>query len=191
MGIRTFTVLFSLAFIAGCGTLPVPVSEKPMQPQPAAPIVSSVIPPIRAAIKQNIAVASSVKDLTRSNLPVQKPIIIKKLHVQRDELSQATVILSQRAVPAAAAADKAARQNARGMRRLQAALKQQQSRQVQMVLTCGAIAGGLSVLAGIAVLVFMHGYVEGPILIVVGIGIVGLVWFAAAHVALIGWVGAG
>ncbi len=60
-----------------------------------------------------------------------------------------------------------------------------------MVLTCGAIAGGLSVLAGIAVLVFMHGYVEGPILIVVGIGIVGLVWFAAAHVALIGWVAAG
>ncbi len=158
-----------------------PMSTPPAAPMPAAPIVASIVPPLAQAARLNKIATRQVTALTVANLSGAKPVILRGLRTQRSALKAATS-KATRAIPAAKASDLAVKRNAGQVTELQRKIRQMKQKQVQMVLTGGAIAGGLCVLAGIAVLVFMHGFAEGPVLILVGGGMIGLVWFAAAHI---------
>ncbi|MDA8378463.1 MAG: hypothetical protein M0Z50_15680 [Planctomycetia bacterium] len=171
----------------GCGVIPVvSPGARPNVPPAATPRVALIAPPIQHAITLNKKASQQVSTLTPANLPAQKPVLARTLTRQAVYLHTAMALQTQ-AVPAVKAADEAVRNNAQQVIGLQNQLKQLRQRQVQMTLTGGLVAAALFLFAGVFFMLALHSFVEGAALILIGISLIGLVWFASAHMAWIEW----
>ncbi len=184
-------LLAPLAF-EGCGYAP-PTLAPAAVPAASAPLVLAVKKPILAAKKDNLAARAQLAAMPLSPPPqvavardATQAILVRQAGYLAEASHQVTL-----AVPAAAAADKAARTHAATAERWRKRYEQLRQAQVQWALWSATAAGGLCVLLGILLAVFTADKVEGAALGVCGGALVALAWFAAAHVFLVELMGIG
>lgn len=188
----------AVLLLAGCSQAPQQAPIRlPSPPQSITPQVKAILPPLLAAKKDISGAAVAVKLLTPKNLDANGPAILSTL-VDADKQITLDITLQGHLQTASIKTDVKMKQFLKAVKKLShsvAGMQKQitalKSQYVHDTLMAGLVIAGLLILGGLIEAFVLKNLIAGITIALCGAGLIGLIWFAAAHVVLIEWCSAG